>query len=283
MPVLRSTATKKPKGYSKKLRDSASTSKVTKEIVKQMIDKKLDDAIEDKVLDYNFQLSISQTSADPAGQTQMDINNQFCLTVGSQNQIVQGVAQGGRVGNKIRIKAGKLKFMLSPAFKGSTNTLPQPQIVRCVLYYDRLDETNSSPSPFAPILAGSTETFQSGSTDSMFQGNQHDITRTFNDDRFKVMWQKDYKIGFSNYIDPVNTPFQNFQNNDALMSRYEVLDYTKYIIKHVRWNDNNLGPSTRGLYFYAYCVNMTDLPASLPVPMRPINLKGSMQIIYEDA
>lgn len=262
----------------------AKTNKVTKEEVKIMIEKKLDDVIEDKIFDNNFALSIARTSSDPLGHTFMDDNNQFCVSPGAQNVIPQSVTQGGKIGNRIKIKSAKLKFILFPNFFNTdTNPNPEPQMVRCILYYDRLDPNLSTASPFAPILAGSTETFQNGATDAQFQGTMHDMTRSFNDDRFKIMWEANYKIGFAQQFNPTNTPAQNFANNDYSVNKYVTLDYTKHLIKTVKWNDTNLGPSVRGLYFYCYSVACTNVTESGVSPRQQMGVQASIQIKYEDA
>lgn len=269
----------------KPVAQKADDAKVTKKEVEKLIDKKLDIAIEDKILDSNFLVAVRQSTSDPAGHTLMDNNNQFPLTFGPANQMVQGAPQGGRIGNRVRIKSAKLKFRISTTFQnGTTNPLPQPQIVRTILYYDRKDPNNAAGVPFAPILAGSTETFQSGSSDSQFQGNQHDLTRDFNEDRWSVLWQKDYKVGFDRYPVPaLPSESEQYGNNDFMMHRDQVVDYTKYIIKNPRWNDTDLTPSTRGLYFYAYTVNAVANPIASATPPIQCNIYASIQIKYEDA
>lgn len=258
--------------------------KVTVEVVKQMINKKVDQIVEDKVADYNFSLSIRQSTNEINGQLLMDQENQHCVTLGSQNTLAQGVTQGTRIGNKIHIKSAKLKFILSvnPVLASAgNNPIPQPQLVRCLLYYDRLDTTNSTAIPFAPSFAQSQTTFQAGATTNSFQGNHHDFTRRFNDDTYSVLWQKDYKLGGASYVSPDISKI--YDNNDYNLTIKDELDYTKYIVRNVKWNDSSVNASTRSLYFYCYTVNSENLQITSATPNRQIDYMASTQIIFEDA
>lgn len=67
--------------------------------------------------------------------------------------IPQGVAVDQRVGNRIEMKKGVIRLMMTPAvFSASYNTDPQPLVIQIFVGYDRTT-SNGQPSAALPLFS----------------------------------------------------------------------------------------------------------------------------------
>lgn len=228
--------------------------------------------IEDKVRIWSISRQLSSTSNAP------DANNVMALSpYSAQLQIDQGVGQGARVGNRIKIKKSILRIMLTPQqYSASANPAPRPQIVRMVLFYDRLN-TTVTPTPFA-----NADFFDNNNSVGGFAGNTTDLVRMFNTDRYRILKVKTFKLGFANYAGTsANADAQTFANNDYKLNIVKRYDITKHLVKNVLYIDNNSNPSSRGLWlmFYTMPANTSTFGST----DFPLLLSGQVETHYEDA
>lgn len=163
--------------------------------------------------------------------------------------ISQGTGQGDRIGNKIKITRAILRFNLMPV-QDSVNNQSVPVIVRTMFIYDKLNPT-AAPTPNA-----NGDFFQNGNSTGDFAGDLTDLTRPINTDRYCVHHVRDYKVGWSSYAagagaDPAQ---QYYMNNDFKMLVKRTVNYNKYIVHNLTYNDTNNAPINRGLWFFCYAV-----------------------------
>lgn len=169
--------------------------------------------------------------------------------IGFDPVINQGASVDGRVGNVILMTSCKFRFMLT--MKEFIDTGNQcPQFVRMIFFYDREDE-NNFPTPytnanFVDALNGS-------------QGLRGDVTDTFykyNTDRYRILGQRTYKIGYANNgqnTTPSVVRSQLYTNNDSPMVVKGTVNCSKWILKRQKFNDNLGTAMGRKLY----CLIMT--------------------------
>lgn len=155
--------------------------------------------------------------------------------------IDQGTANGSRIGNKIRTKKLVFKGSIVPAPYSAQNPSPQPMQLKMWILYDRANPTNV-PSSF-------TDFFQNGGSNTGFQNDLVDLWRPVNEDRYRVLASKTFKIGVSSangtgYL----VDSQGFNNNDFKYNANFSFDLTKHYPKEVKFDENSLDPMTRGLY-----------------------------------
>lgn len=170
--------------------------------------------------------------------------------------IPQGTGQHQRVGNAIKIHkaVSKLVFNAQPWIAG-VNDNPNPFYLRMFLLYNKQDSHNE------PALGTSQDFFQSGASTYAFSGSTKDWTFSINKDKYRVLWQKTLKMGFSTtYVNQTQLlgPQQDSfgaPNPDFKPFQRVYINYTKMLHKNVKYNDSNsIDPSTRGLYLFMYCI-----------------------------
>lgn len=255
-------------GVSTKKRAKKQLNPVEKKEVRNMISRR----IEDKIRIWSISRQLSSTSNAP------DTNNIMALSpYASQLQIDQGTGQGSRVANRIKITKSIFKFMLTPQqYSASANPAPRPQIVRMVLFYDRLN-TTVTPTPFA-----NNDFFDNNNSVGGFAGNTTDLVRMFNTDRYRILKVKTFKLGFANYGGTnANADAQTFANNDYKLNIIRKYDITKHLVKNVLYVDTNSNPSSRGLWvmFYTMPANTSTFGST----DFPLLLSGQVETHYEDA
>lgn len=204
---------------------------------------------------YNLGLNIysSQNPLFPSG-------NQIVLGPNSGTmQIPQGVFNGYRIGNKITTKRLILKGTLHPLpFQTTTNPTPVPQQIRMLVYYDRSDP-NVVPNP-------SSDMFQNNNTNGGFLNQLSDLWRPYNTDKYRILLQRTFKLGFAYSEGSGSSPdYQGLSNNDFKLNCNFSIDLTKYYPKTVKFDENNLQPTTRGLFvlFYACAASGGATPAAV--------------------
>jgi len=159
-------------------------------------------------------------------------------------EIQQGVSQDERIGNRIRIQRATLKGHLVPEpYQVTNNPTPNPVVVQMILFYDKR-ATTSFPAPFA-----ANDFFQLGSTTSGFRNDLVDTWCPINTDAYVVVYRRSFKVGYSNYEGTgITAAAQAFANNDFKLCTPFSVNLTPYLVKNVRYNDNNVDPMTRGLW-----------------------------------
>lgn len=217
----------------------------------------------------------------PAQGALYDSNNTIQLSPGSTSavQIAQGTGYSQRIGNSISIRKATFKAVFVPRpYSAGTNPNPVPTVVKLVLFYNRGDNA-TTPVP-------RTDFFQFGNSSIDIKGELADIVSPFNTDKYRILATKTFKLGAAFYSGttadiPTNDAWQNYANNDFKLNQIVNWNITKYLVKNVRYNDNNLDPVTRGLWMQIMVAPATgDLGLTGVIPA---NFQYWVAIDYEDA
>lgn len=192
--------------------------------------------------------------------------------------IQQGVADGGRIGNRLKIKNAAINFSLFPnGYNASTNITPIPQNVMFVIFYDRLNPTQV-PSPTA-----NGDFYQANGSTTGFTGRLYDEISWINFDRYKVVYKRLFKLGFQlNQGSGADANNAQWANNDYKLNYLNFkVNYTKWLIKNVKYNDNNSTPTTRGLF--AMWISVPANNSQFGSTQAPMSIQYQTAMSYEDA
>lgn len=240
--------------------------------MKKYVKREISRNVENKTAQY---FNIQQAFYYPASSGLIQENTlEMCLSP-TCLQIPQGAGQGNRIGNKIKVKKLVMKGTLNArGYDVSSNPNPKPQQVRCVLFYDKTDP-NDLPAPAGDF-------FQLGSTSTGIIGELTDMWAPINTDRYRVLAQKYFKLGYSQYGGTnFNADAQAFSNNDFKYNCNIRWDLTKYYPKLVTFRDGNTDPSNRALYMQVIVVPADGTTGVSGVI--PINGQYMLSVQYEDA
>jgi len=244
-----------------------------KEEIKAMIKEEIARETENKTAqDVNNNVSLYY----PAQGALFDSSNTIQLSPGSTScAINQGVANGARVGNEIRMKKGEIDMVFYPTpYDVTVNPDPAPNIVTLKLFYDkRVPSTFPFPRP---------DFFQLNSSSQGIIGDLRDQISPINTDAYRVLATKTFKLGYSKYDGTsFDSAQQAFSNNDYLLNKIIRWDFTKHLVKAVKYNDNLSDPVTRGLW-----MEVMITPSSGAIGLAgviPVKVSYNTFIEYEDA
>lgn len=189
--------------------------------------------------------------------------------------ILQGSGQGTRNGNQIKIKKAVIRGIIYPmVYDSSVNPQPLPSRVIFWLLYDK-ENDNVLPTVDSTFL-------QLGNTTQALQNSLSDCFSPVNTDRWRILKRYVYKLGAAENTGSGSVPsFQNFANNDFSYNIDFKIDYTKHLVKTVKFNDNTATPSTRGLFLVHTCVASNG--SAYSSIQRACAMEYSMSLEYEDA
>jgi len=161
---------------------------------------------------------------------------------GAGIQLLQGVGDGQRVGNKIRVKRLRFNFVLRPRqYETGTNPKPIPNMIRIVLFYERQSPT------ITPAI--DTNFFEYNTTATPPSGELSDMLAPINENVYRKFAERTVKLGFAEaYGAGSDVAWQQYANNDYKLNVMMKWDITKYIPKNIRFPDNSSTSSTRGLW-----------------------------------
>lgn len=205
--------------------------------------------VEQRERRYNFSLRAVNNTKDNGVTFPVDSNVIMITPNAVTMPIDQGVGQGQRIGNRIKLTYASLRAIFLPINEGTANqTLPV--IIRCMFMYDKRNPT-SVPTP-----GQNGDFFQNGNSASGFDGTMNDLLRPINTDRYAVFNLRSFKVGWATtYGMGSGDPAQAYSANNEfkLMGIYKK-NYMKHIVKNLRYDDNELEPASRGLWFFYYAV-----------------------------
>jgi len=191
--------------------------------------------------------------------------------------IAQGVGQGSRVGNSIKIRKVTLSYVIRPLpYDAVTNPNPVPVEVQLLLGY-----VKNTPS-YVPIGGDVAQIFQSGNTTQAPFSNLRDIIAPINSDYWTIKKRWTHKIGYSaNNGTGGSAGAQYNSNNDFHLNAKKVLDITSMMTSTVKFNDATIGSTTRNLYLMFYAVAATGATVGANFLMASIDYW--IDFHYEDA
>lgn len=192
---------------------------------------------------------------------------------------VQGSGQNQRLGNEISIKKATIKLMFNQnAYSATTNNQPAPMLIKVVTFYDKTQTT------LLPTLVPGLYQNGSSTLDPDANGLNVDIIKTFNRDRYVIKSSRVLKVGWSTNVNAASgaqSLLQYHANNDFPMFNTFSLDYTKYLVKTVKYNDTTVTPTTRGLFMALFLMSADG--NSISAVNTTCNYQGFINIEYEDA
>jgi len=206
--------------------------------VKQYVKRTLHAAIENKCVQVNQSTSFGTVNESP------EFNAFPMCPLATYWNINQGVGQGNRVGNVIKIRKVRLNYILRPnPYEPTFNVVTKPLEIQLLLGY-----VKNTPS-FVPVPGDIQQIFQAGSATTAPIGTTRDIISVINKDYWVIKKRWTHKIGYASNTgsNPQAAP-QFFANNDFKLNTNINIDLTKYVPKTYTFRDNNSTPTTRGLY-----------------------------------
>lgn len=196
-------------------------------------------------------------------------------------QIDQGVGQGQRIGNRIKLKRLNFSGTLKPnPYDSATNPQPRPCYVILWFY-------SYKPNPSADISPNSTF-LQLGGNSQLLTNSTMDLMAPVNKDNWMLFGRKIFKVGYSYMAEPVpgaNTgqlaAWGNTANNDFNLNCMFNIDCTKWAVKNVIYNDNLSQPASRLLLCIPQAISA--LAGAYTSTDRPVDMQFVIDCEYEDA
>lgn len=191
--------------------------------------------------------------------------------------IFQGVDQGERIGNQVKIKNISIRGTIFPLpYDVSTNPNPQPIQVIFWIFYSRQTPTLQPGGALSGFL-------QDGSSSRPLTGNLSDLFSKVNDDQYRLLGKRVFKIGYAAYEGSgIQPAFQAFHNNDFKLNANFRINVTKHVIKNVRFNDNTSNtPRDRGLFLLPQVINADG--STMANNIIPARMTYSIDCVFEDA
>lgn len=190
----------------------------------------------------------------------------------------QGTDNYTRIGNAIKIVKGIFKFTVNLLpYDATNNNLIQPTWVRVMVVKDLKNSgqlTSMDSSAFARIFRGN-------GTGLGFQGNCLDMTLPVNQDYFRVVYSKIFKLGCSGVynVSPVSANVNSFQDNSPA-AKMMTINYGKWCRKLLKFDDGNTQVINDNLYFVIQPVaaDGTATAGKIPIEFHYTNICE-----YEDA
>lgn len=189
--------------------------------------------------------------------------------------IPSGSGSDERVGNHIEMTGGRLRLMFNGAVQDSIfNPAPAPQIVQVYIGYDKTQ-------PHGIPLANFPDFYMLRDTAVSPTGTILDTFRTVNSNRYVVCYKRTVKVGMASYEGANNNPaYQYWANNDFKYSARVNIDFTKRMLKHVKYSDQSENvPTGRQLWCWIMICN----PYGQTGVGRPIKVNAECVNTYKDA
>ena len=191
-------------------------------------------------------------------------------------EIAQGVGQGQRVGNRIKLKSLTMKGTIWPLpYNASSN--PNPVPTQVVLWFF-VQRTSMTTTP-----ANLTQFLQEGDTSRGLQNNLSDLVSTVNKDVYRLFARRVFKVGYAGYGGTGTQPaFQAFANNDFKLNHNFRVNLTRHAIKTVIYSDatSNI-PRTRGIWCVAQAIAADG--SAMANNIVPCKMSYELSCTYEDS
>lgn len=194
---------------------------------------------------------------------------------GNGVSIPQGVQDGQRVGQNIRIKKVMLKANFIPVPVTGENVIPRPQIIKVYFGYVKSQVGVSR----GELPSAALDFFKTGGVNANPQGDVRDLNKTINNDLYTIVKKSPHiKVGNSRYFQS-QLADQDFNNNDFALFKSYSCDLTKFYHKTQKFNEADAGSSNRSLYMYVTCVDANGTQSSY----LPMQMSYELSIAYTDS
>lgn len=189
--------------------------------------------------------------------------------------IPQGVQDGQRVGQNIRIKKVMLKANFIPVPVTGDNVIPRPQIIKCYFGYVKSQVGVAR----GELPSSALDFFKVGGQNAAPQGDVRDLNKTVNTDLYTIVKKSPHlKVGNSRYFQS-QLADQDFNNSDFSLFKSYSADLTKFYHKNQKFNEQDAGSSNRSLFMYVTCVDANGTQSSY----LPMQMSYELSIAYTDS
>lgn len=191
--------------------------------------------------------------------------------------IVQGLGQGDRIGNKCKTLKAMMRYTLSPlSYDLTTNPLPTPTEFMIIIGF-----VKSTPTAI-PTAAQIGSIFQNGSTSAGPAGDLGDLIQPFNTDTFTIKKVIRHKIGNSDYSGTGSqNNSQRYANNDFKLNAVRALNITNIYPKTLTFSDAGAQIQNAGLYVMCQAVKADNTTSNALYTY--VNFNYTIDLTYEDA
>jgi len=192
-------------------------------------------------------------------------------------EIQQGVGSNQRIGQNITMVKGDIRLYFVPnGYNATYNYEPQPMILQVFVGYDK---TTGNGQPSAAL----TDFYLTDGGATNPTGTAMDTFRKVNRSRYAVFNRRTYKLGQAEFFGTANVPTQQYYtNNDFKYNVKTSFDYTKHLIKTVKYprggSDNT--PNTRQLWMWWMICPANGLSTAAS---RNVTVNSELTLHYTDA
>lgn len=183
----------------------------------------------------------------------------------------QGLGQGNRIGNAVRVRSSKLVVFVNVT-SAASDIAATPTMIRVWIVSSKILNTN------APASLQFTDFFQLGSSNSGFQGNMLDMLFPVNTDNWTVYMDKTIKVGLGSI--PATNVNNNYPDNSSFNHKFE-FDWSDNFKSKLDYDDAPTEVTNRNL-FMVYCACRSD-GASATAGTTIAEFHFTNNVIYEDA
>lgn len=244
-------------------------SKAVKKYVKQTIHKN----IENKCIQYSQAYGFG---GNPVTYPTLSFRR---LTPGATSYTIQqGLGQGDRIANKIRVVKAIFRYILLPiSYDLILNPNPKPQEIQ--LFFCNL-KGNQRTDPAAGTVG---LLFQNGNSFAGPSGLLGDMLRPINTDVWNVKKRVTHKVGYAAAEGTGQIAgSQYFANNDFKFNVKRSIDITSMMPKIINWSEDSItNPYSNALYLMCYSVNADNTSQLQDTQVAGITFW--LDLTYEDA
>jgi len=255
----------------RKVKRTRAPRKTVSTAVKKYVKQTVSRNVENKCININAGSSFGNVVESP------DMNVYPMLPYTGYGTIPQGITQGSRIGNTVKVKKLMLSYVLRPTpYSAISNVFPQP--VEIDLF---LGHVNQTPG-FLPVAGDISLLFQAGSSTAPPVGNLRDLISTVNKDYWTIKKRWRHKIGYASATGTGSfAGDQFFANNDFNYNVVKKLDITKLVNKQLKFLDSNNTVQGKNLFFFYQAVAASG--ATFNSTTLPCNIEFWIDLQYEDA
>jgi len=239
--------------------------------VKKYVKRTIATNVENKIVNFNQSLNFGSSDNNSTLYVYPILPYTGYGTIG------QGITQGTRIGNQIKLRKVMLNYIIRPApYDAVENTTPVPCEVE--MYLGRV---KSVPGEL-PNTADMGLLYQLGASTTGPSGDLSDVISDINTDYWLIKKRWRHKIGYSNNQGTgANNQFQFGANNDFKLNVVKKLNITKLCPPTLKFNDSNNTVQGPNLFFFYEAISATG--ASLAATQKPCHIDYWITIQYEDA
>lgn len=191
--------------------------------------------------------------------------------------IVQGIGQGDRIGNKCKTLKAMFRYTLNALpYDLTNNPLPTPSEVMIIFGYVKQTPT------IVPTATNINNLFQNGNTSSAPQGDIGDLIQPINNDYWVIKKIVKHKIGTA-AVEGTGSQAnkQFFANNDYKFNVVRSLNITSMYPKSLVWNDVGTFIQNAGLFVMIQAVRADGTVS--PATQTSVFFNYALDLTYEDA